>query len=59
MIKVGDRVKFLSETLSGIVQSIDGDRAVVLTEDDFECRVAGYDESVADKARYQYEKKID
>lgn len=36
MIKVGDRVKFLSETLSGIVKSIDGTTAVVLTEDDFE-----------------------
>ena len=36
MIKVGDRVKFLSETLSGTVQSIDGGTAVVLTEDDFE-----------------------
>ena len=53
MIKVGDRVKFLSETLSGIVQSIDGDRAVVLTEDDFEVPALLSDLIVVDRTEEQ------
>ena len=57
MIKVGDRVKFLSEALSGIVQSIDGSTAVVLTEDDFEVPALLSDLIVVDRTEEQRAKE--
>ncbi len=53
MIKIGDRVKFLSEALSGTVKSIEGTTAIVLTEDDFEIPTLLSDLIVVDKNEEQ------